>query len=99
MELPGTLRSAANDRDDLTITRQEYAGETVVAVDFGAGVEASVDVVGDTAIVVAGDRQFEFEVPEEATEITTNDGMLVIKEGTPGETTRDPNEADDPDAE
>jgi hypothetical protein len=31
-------------------------------------------------IVVAGDRQFEFEVPDEATEFTTNEGMLVIRE-------------------
>jgi hypothetical protein len=86
MDLPGTLRSAADERDDVTITRQEYPDETVVAVDFGTGVEASVDVVGDTAIVVAGDRQFEFEIPEAANEITTNDGMLVIKEDAPSET-------------
>ena len=42
--------------------------------------DASLDVVGNTAIVVAGDRQFEFEIPADATEVTTNDGMLIIKE-------------------
>ena len=84
MELPGALRSAADERDDVIVTRQEYDDETVVAVDFGAGVDASVDVVGETAIVVAGDRQFEFEVPEAATELTTNEGILVIEESAAG---------------
>lgn len=80
METPHQLRSAANEQDDVTITRREYEEENVITVDFGPGVEASVDVVGDTAIVVAGDRQFEFEIPEGATEVTTNDGMLIITE-------------------
>ena len=81
MDAPSQLRSAANQQDDITITRREYEGEpNVVVVDFGPGVEASLDVVGDTAIVVAGDEQFEFEVPDEATDISVNDGMLTIEE-------------------
>ena len=80
MEAPRQLRSAADERENITITRREYDDENVIAVDFGPGVEASVDVVGDTAIVVAGDQQFEFEIPAEATEVTANDGVLVIKE-------------------
>jgi len=51
----------------------------VVAVDFGTGVDAKVDVGGDAAIVLAGDREFEFEVLEAAIEVTTNDGILVIR--------------------
>lgn len=78
MEAPRQLRTAA-DGEDITITRREYEEENVIAVDFGPGVDASLDVVGETAIVVAGDRQFEFEIPPEATEITTNDGVLVIR--------------------
>lgn len=78
METPNSLRTAANEREDVTITHREYDGKNVVIVDFGPGVEASVDVVGETAIVVAGDQQFEFEIPDEATEVTTNDGMLTI---------------------
>lgn len=80
MKAPRELRSAANERDEITITRREYEGENVVAVDFGPTVDATVDFVGETAIVVAGDHQFEFEVPDEATEITTNDGILLIRE-------------------
>ena len=81
MDAPRTLRSAADERDDVTIARREYDDGTVVAVDFGPGVETTVDVVGETAIVVAGDRQFEFEVPEGATDVSTNDGVLVIESG------------------
>ena len=80
MKAPQPLRSAADKDGDITITRREYEDENVITVDFGPSVEATVDVVGDTAIVVAGDRQFEFEIPAEATDVTTNDGMLTIKE-------------------
>ena len=80
MEAPPPLQSAADEQEDVTIARQEYEDENVVVVDFGRGVEAVLDVVGDTAIVVAGDRQFEFEMPEDASEVTTNNGMLVIRE-------------------
>lgn len=80
MEAPGELRSAASNHDDVTITRRAYDRENVVAVDFGPGVDAVLDIVGDVAVVVAGDRQYEFEIPPEATEITTNDGILLIKE-------------------
>jgi len=62
------------------ITRREDDGEESVVVDFGRGAEVSLDIVGETAIVVADDRQIEFEVPEEATDVTTNDGILTIRE-------------------
>lgn len=80
MEAPRQLRSIANEQENVAITRREYEEENVIAVDFGPGTDATIDTIGDTAIVVAGDRQFEFEVPSEASEITTNDGILLIKE-------------------
>lgn len=79
MEAPSQLRSAANEEEDITIAHREREGENVITVDFGPGVDASLDTVGETVIVVAGDRQFEFERPSEATEIATNDGMLIIR--------------------
>lgn len=79
MEPPRQIRSAANTEDDVTITRRDYDGREQIVVDFGAGVEAKLDIVGDTAIVVAGDDQYEFEIPAGATELSTNDGMLVIE--------------------
>lgn len=81
MRAPHELRSAANERDDVVITRREYDDEpNVIAIDFGPDVDASLDVLGDTAIVVAGEMQFEFEVPADASDLTVNDGMLTITE-------------------
>lgn len=81
MEAPYPLQSAADEQEGISITRREYEDEeNVMVVDFGRDVEAKLDIIDGTAIVVAGDRQFEFEIPEEATEVTTNDGMLIIKE-------------------
>lgn len=78
MEAPAQLRTAADRDEDITIGRRDYDDEHVIAIDFGPGVDASVDVLGDTAIVVAGDRQFEFEVPTEVERLTTNDGILLL---------------------
>ena len=60
MEAPRELRSAADEDEGITIARREYEGENVIVVDFGPDVDATVDVVDGTAIVVAGNRQFEF---------------------------------------
>ena len=78
MKTPRELRSEADEEESVTVTRNEYDDGMVVAVDFGPGAVAEHDVVGDTVIVVAGDRQVEFEMPAEASEITTNNGVLTI---------------------
>lgn len=81
METPSELEDVAGKREEIKITERDYEGENVVAVDFGpTGDEPAVDVIDDTAIVVVGDRQFEFEVPDGATDITVNDGILTITE-------------------
>lgn len=85
MEAPGELRSAADRDDDITIALREYDDENVVVVDFGPGVHPSLDVVGDVAIVVVGDDQYEFEIPPDASDITVNDGMLLIESDDPEE--------------
>ncbi|WP_129112671.1 DUF7127 family protein [Halegenticoccus tardaugens] len=80
METPRELEAEANRRGDVAIRRYDYDGDTVIAADFGPAVgELSVDVVDDTAIVVLGGQQFEFEVPAEAHEVTVNDGVLTIR--------------------
>lgn len=78
METPHELRSV--EQRDVLVSRLEYDDGTVIAADFGGEDEITVDVVGDTAIVVAGDRQVEFELPEGANEVTTNNGTLTITE-------------------
>ncbi|WP_408958647.1 hypothetical protein [Natrinema sp. 74] len=81
METPPELRDVAGDQNDITISNREYEDESVIAVDFGpiAG-EPSVDVVGETAIVAVDGRQYEFDVPADATDVTVNDGVLTIRD-------------------
>jgi hypothetical protein len=57
--------------------RYDYADGTVLAADFGA-VDATVDHVDGTVIVVAGDEQYEFEVPEVAG-VIINNGVLTVE--------------------
>jgi hypothetical protein len=78
MEAPRALRSAAVEQEEITIAHREYDEETLVAIDFG-GAEVALDVIDDRAIVVAGDQQFEFDVPAEATEVTANGGIVRIE--------------------
>lgn len=80
MKAPRQLRAAAQKRDDITIAHREYDDGAVIAIDFGPDVDASVDIVGETAIVVAGDQQLEFDVPPEATDISAKDGVLLIED-------------------
>ncbi|PGF18038.1 hypothetical protein CP556_19345 [Natrinema sp. CBA1119] len=80
METPPELKDVAGDGDEITISNREYDDESVIAVDFGpTGEHPSVDVVDDTAIVTVGGRQFEFDVPTEASDVIVNDGVLTIK--------------------
>lgn len=59
------------------ISEMEYDdGTVVVAADVGVGREASVDVVGDTAIVVTDEDQYEFEIPE-----SDDDAQAFMKNG------------------
>lgn len=80
METPAELEDVAGEQEDITISKREYDGETVIAMDFGSiPGKPSLDVVGDTAIVVLDGRQFEFDVPPDAEEVTVNDSILTIK--------------------
>ncbi|EMA37826.1 hypothetical protein [Halobiforma nitratireducens] len=81
METPPELEDAAGDRADVKISDHEYDEEHVIAVDFGRDAGSiSLDVVDDTAIVVVGREQFEFDVPVDATDVRVNDGILTIRE-------------------
>lgn len=80
MNAPRELEDVANKREGVMISQHDYDDTTVIAVDFGPDVGAvSVDIVDTTAIVVADDQQFEFEIPDEADDITVNDGILTIE--------------------
>ena len=79
METPHELRTV--DDQDGSVRTRTYDDGSVIVADFGADAgDLSVDVVGDTVIVVADDRQIEFELPEGADEISVNNGVLTIEE-------------------
>jgi hypothetical protein len=65
------------DAEGIEARRFDYEDGTVLAADFGA-VDATVDVVGTTAIVVVGDEQYEFEISEGA-EAAINNGVLTVE--------------------
>jgi hypothetical protein len=69
------------DRNDGTLRRYEYDDSTIFAADLGTTDKTSVDMVDQTAIVVVGDEQFEFEVPTEDGDVQTalNNGILTIE--------------------
>jgi HSP20 family molecular chaperone IbpA len=62
------------------VTRYEYEDAVVLAADLGASAgEGSVDIVDGTAIVVVGDRQREFPVPEGAAKASINNGVVTVE--------------------
>ncbi|OIB58025.1 DUF7127 family protein [Natrialba sp. SSL1] len=81
METPPELEAAAGEQDEITITNRQYDEEQVIAVDFGqvAG-QPTLDIVGETAIVVIDGAQFEFGIPTDANEVKINDGILTIRD-------------------
>jgi hypothetical protein len=65
---------------EVTERRYEYDDRSVLVADFGAGVDGTVDLVGDTAIVVVDDDQYEFEVPAGvAARASMNNGVLTVE--------------------
>lgn len=79
MKVPQSLENV--DHDDIVIRTFEYDDDSVIAVDFGTSTaDISVDILGSTAIIVAGDEQFEFELPPEASDVSAKNGVLTIEE-------------------
>lgn len=78
METPRSLRAV--EEADVPVRKYEYDDGSVVAVDFGGSAgDQTVDVVGDTAIVVVDDEQVEFHLPEEADDVSVRGGVLTIE--------------------
>lgn len=64
--------------EDVGLRRYEYEDALVMAADVGTEHEASVDVVGDTVIVLVGDEQYELDVEGDARAFMKN-GVLTIE--------------------
>jgi len=64
---------------DVTYRVVETDGGVQHVVDLGAdATDASVDVVGDTAIVVVGDDQYDLTLPEGDARAFMRNGVLTI---------------------
>jgi HSP20 family molecular chaperone IbpA len=70
-----------DDRDGDALRRYEYDDSVVYAADIGSDAgEAAVDVVDGTVMVVSGDEQADFEIPESGTaEATIKNGVLTVE--------------------
>lgn len=70
---------------DATLRRYEYDDGVVVAGDLGPERGATVDVVDDTAIVVAGDEEYDVDLPAGDAEAFIHNGVLTIEVTAEGE--------------
>lgn len=73
MSLKQTLREQGFES-----RRFDYEDRTEYVVDFGSGVDASLDVVDDTAIILADGEQHDLDIPAGAQVFMTN-GVLTIE--------------------
>jgi len=65
-------------RDGSQLRAVERGDGVEYVADLGPAADAAVDVVGDTAIVVAGGDQHEIVVPDGASEAFIRNGVLTI---------------------
>lgn len=62
----------------IEVDRREYDGRIEFVADFGPAASVSVDVVGETVIVVAGEETYDLEVDGNAQAFIKN-GVLTIE--------------------
>ncbi|WP_254535182.1 DUF7127 family protein [Halomarina litorea] len=64
---------------DGPISRYDYDDTVVFAIDLGSASDAHVDVVDGTVMLVVGDQQYEFEVPEGDAEAFIKNGVVTVE--------------------
>lgn len=65
---------------DIEVSERAYDDRSVLAADFGPAADATVDVVGDTIIVVADDEQYEFDVGDGAdVDVSIHNGVMTVE--------------------
>lgn len=74
----------AQSRSDLPVRRYDYEHESLIVADLGGAGDASVEVLGETAVVVVerpdGDVQYEIDLPPEGVSNTfITNGVLTIE--------------------
>ncbi|MDG5775901.1 hypothetical protein VB773_13920 [Haloarculaceae archaeon H-GB2-1] len=66
--------------DDVPVREFDYGDVVVYAADLDVAGDPSAEVVGDTVIVVVGDDQYDFELPEhEDARAFIKNGVLTIE--------------------
>lgn len=67
-------------RDDTLVREYEDGDEPRIVADLGTGVEVSVEVVDDTAIIVFDDgEQMDLDLPESGAQAFIKNGILTIE--------------------
>ena len=66
------------EKQDIDVSRFEYEDSVVLAADFGYVDSSSVDVVGETVMVVADGEQYDIELDGDARAFMNN-GVLTIE--------------------
>jgi hypothetical protein len=64
---------------DTLARRFDYDDLVVFVADLGPGRDGSVDVVGETAIVVVDDEQYEFELPAGEARGSIVNGVVTVE--------------------
>ncbi|WP_018259414.1 DUF7127 family protein [Halomicrobium katesii] len=64
---------------DAPLRRYEYDDAVVLAADIGITGDATVDVVDDTATVVVGDEQYDFDLPSGDARAFIRNGVLTVE--------------------
>ena len=76
------FQSQRSEREDI-FRRYEYDGSVVFVGDLGAGADVSVDIVGDTAIVVRetpeGSDEREIELPDGSAKAFMKNGVVTVE--------------------
>jgi hypothetical protein len=66
-------------RGDTLARRFDYDDLVVFVADLGPGRDGSVDVVGETAIVVVDDEQYEFDLPAGEARGSIVNGVVTVE--------------------
>lgn len=66
-------------REDAIARQYDYEDRTVFVADLGPGRDGSIDLLEGTAIVVVGDEQYEFDVPEGEARASMSNGVVTVE--------------------
>ncbi|WP_255195741.1 DUF7127 family protein [Halorarius litoreus] len=66
-------------REDAIARQYEYEDRVVLVADLGPGRNGSIDLLDGTAIVVVGDDEYEFDLPEGEARASMSNGVVTVE--------------------